>query len=79
MRRRSALHAISAPPRTTRAQALARTERLTALTHLASSPEHLASPAERRPGGVHREMVVEQGLLDRTGPAPSTLDDGTST
>jgi len=53
---------VFSPPRTTREQALERMERLGAWTHLMSSLEHLASPAERAPGGMNNWEVSRASL-----------------
>lgn len=68
------MRATTSPPTTTRAQALARTERLSALTHLVSSLEHLASPAERRPGGMNNWEISREATLVSSAPARRLLD-----
>lgn len=53
----------AAPPGTTRVQAVDRMERVAAMTHLLSSLEHLATPAQRRHGGLNNWAVSRDSLL----------------
>lgn len=59
-RLRQGLTWLFSPPDVDRATAILRTERLSALTHLVSSAEHLARPEFRRPGGLNNWSISRE-------------------
>ncbi|MFE7130928.1 alpha/beta fold hydrolase [Streptomyces sp. NPDC057638] len=65
---RRLLHTALEPPTLTRAQALSRSERLSALTTLSSSLEHLAQRHQTEPGGLNDWHVLREA-----GPTPGPL------
>jgi pimeloyl-ACP methyl ester carboxylesterase len=62
------------PPSVTRAQALSRMERIGAVTHLASSLEHLARPGERRRGGMNNWDISRDTVLVQSPAVRRVLD-----
>jgi pimeloyl-ACP methyl ester carboxylesterase len=66
--------AVANPPTIDRRRALARTERMDAMTMIVSSAEHLARPGERRRGGFN-DWTIAGRNLHRTAPRLARIVD----
>ncbi len=68
------LRAVVAPPTVDRGTALTAMERLGAVNHLVASLEYLATPGDRRPGGLNDWQVARGQFARWPRPARAALD-----